>query len=285
MANQYFEDILNQCIEKFIFDFKRWSRQIYTNKATNKLIHAGEFGTYRETLCKEFLTHFIPQTLAIGSGYVIGHNDFISNQSDIIVYDKELTPMIEDINKQRFFPIENVVAVCEIKSKLTKTQFIDSLTYLKKIKKERSNLDTPCFHQSYMGNQQRPAYSPEGVLTDQIGTFIICEKLDFNFREFNFEEFYKDEHPSTKINMILSLDDGVFLYKSVDNYLTPYPFDSSPRKGIFNLCKYKEADKFIPIKIFASNFFTFTKTSIRLHSDIASYISINSDTFEKELIK
>lgn len=287
MSNQFFEHILEQNIDNFVRNFKIWSRSIYEN-CSSSLIHPGEFGYYREKLCHDFLSHFIPQTMAIGSGFVLDKEGFVSNQNDIIVYDKENMPIIEDLNKQRFFPIENVLIVCEVKSKLQKKDFEESLKRLAKIKYIRAQLKNPYIEEGNNAienwdyvNGRKAVYSPSTNHQDQIGTCIICEKLDFDFMNFEFSSFYQS-NDSGKINMILSLDDGVFLYKHSDNYLHPYPFIHG-EKDNFCICQDTNSDNFMPIKIFVNNFFVMAKCCTRLSSEICEYMTIDKSLKENIL--
>ena len=112
--NDIFDKLIKSKIEQFKDDYVKLSRQIFVNK-DGTLIHPGEFGMYREKIIREFLAPFLPTRLAIGSGFVITAANNISTQCDIIIYDKEHTPVIEN-GEQRFFPVECVVGVIEVKS-------------------------------------------------------------------------------------------------------------------------------------------------------------------------
>lgn len=269
MSNNIFEAMFEQNIEKFVNDFNMSSRKIYTHNddKTRKLIHPGEFGTYREEICRNLLLNFIPGYLDIGNGFVMSSEGFISNQSDIIIFDKENAPLIRNLNYQRFFSIENIAAVGEIKSKLSKKKFIDALTYLSAIKRARINIKEPYIKFSH--DPGREKYDALLYPTDQIVTFIICEKLNFNIKTFNFDDFYKDDKLSTRIDMILSLEDGLLAYENDAGQMLPY--SNIPNKNFY---LYKETNKsiFFPIKLFLINIFTATKCCTRLSSEIGHYI-------------
>ena len=143
MPNKIFEEIVYEKIEIFKNSFSNISRNVFKGKNGETIFHPGEFGTYRENICKEFLRLFTPSPFGIGSGFVINDVGHVSNQCEIIIFDRENTPLIESNEKMRFFPVETVVGVGEIKSNLKKEDFIDSLNRLAFIKSMREKISLP----------------------------------------------------------------------------------------------------------------------------------------------
>ena len=219
--NKIFEKLIKSKIEKFVVDYKNLSRQIFLNEE-GKLIHPGEFGTYRETIIKKLVEPFLPTRLAIGSGFIITSNDNISTQCDIIIYDKENTPIIET-DEQRFFPIECVAGVIEVKSKLTKTQLKEALIKLTKIKNLRNDITSSVY--TYKDGNTHIPFNTKINIRDQIATFLICEKVDMDYeQDINtfFKETYKNIDKSLFHNMILSIDDGCFMYSNGKSIFNSY---------------------------------------------------------------
>lgn len=209
--NKIFDKLIKTKIEQFVADYKNLSRQIFVNEE-GKLIHPGEFGIYREKIIKKLIEPFLPSRLAIGSGFIITHKDNISTQCDIIIYDKENTPVIET-DEQRFFPVECVAGVIEVKSKLTKTQMKDALIKLTQIKNLRNDINTNIY--TYKDRNKHIPFNTKINVRDQIATFLICEKVDMDYeKDINtfFKETYYNIDKSLYHNMILSLDDGCFMY-------------------------------------------------------------------------
>lgn len=133
--NEIFEKLMYSKIERFVHDYANLSRSVFVNTKGN-LIHPGEFGMYREQIVKELLKPFLPEKFDIGTGFIITSKNRISTQCDLIIYDKENSPIIENA-EQRFFPVECVVGVIEIKSNLSKSDFKKAVSKLSKIKKLR----------------------------------------------------------------------------------------------------------------------------------------------------
>ena len=209
--NKIFDKLIKSKIEQFIVEYKNLSRQIFVNE-DGVLIHPGEFGIYREKIIKKLIEPFLPSRLAIGSGFIITHNDNISTQCDIIIYDKENTPIIET-DEQRFFPIECVAGVIEVKSKLTKAQMKEALIKLTNIKNLRNDINTNIY--TYKDGNNHIPFNTKINVRDQIATFLVCEKVDMDYeKDINtfFKETYSGVDKSLYHNMILSLDDGCFMY-------------------------------------------------------------------------
>lgn len=209
--NDIFDKLVKSKIAQFENDYINLSRQIFVD-SNGKLIHPGEFGIYRESIIKNFLAPFLPNRLTIGSGFIITSKNNISTQCDIIIYDKEHTPIIEN-EEQRFFPVECVAGVIEVKSKLSKSTLKDALIKLSKIKALKNDIDnTPYIFKDYKG---RATFNTKINVRDQMATFLICESIDIDVeKEINtiFSETYENIDKSLFHNMILCLDRGCFLY-------------------------------------------------------------------------
>lgn len=209
--NDIFDKLIKSKIEKFKDDYINLSRQIFVN-SDGKLIHPGEFGVYREQIIRDFLSPFLPSRLSIGSGFIITAENNISTQCDIIIYDREHTPLIEN-GEQRFFPIESVVGVIEVKSKLTKSTFKEALIKLSSIKSLRHDItNNPYIFKDYKDDT---VFNAKIKLKDQIATFLICESIDINIEkeiDIIFQNVYEGIDKSLFHNMILDLSKGCYLY-------------------------------------------------------------------------
>ncbi|CAH8284234.1 hypothetical protein EV196_103280 [Mariniflexile fucanivorans] len=213
MANRIFQALLNEKIEIFKNSLSNTATEIYFNE-DNKLIHSLEYGIYRENACKDFIKFIIPSKFSIDDGFLINTNDRVSTQCDIVIYDSNHTPLFESGKKQRFFPMETVIAIGEVKSTLSKQDFKNAINKLSKIKTLRTEIENPSVIYRRTDNQFKNYEHP----SDQIFTFLICKKLDFNLKDLDFDNYYdKDLKYRDRHNIILSIDDGIFLYKHTVN--------------------------------------------------------------------
>ena len=217
-----YNKILDSKIERFIKEFSYNSKDIFLDK-NGDIIQPAEFGRYREMIVKELLQTIIPQRLSVGTGFIISKSGAISTQCDIIIYDKNNCPLIENENKQTFFPIECVVAIGEIKSDITKSKLKKALIKLQKNKKIRDEINKSTdfiFRKKQNISIIDTSFCPE----DSLVTFLICNKItDYNK---NLEEYvnnvYINFEQHTKHNMILSVQDGTFIYNyNNDDYYAP----------------------------------------------------------------
>jgi hypothetical protein len=273
MGHRIFRTILNDKVEKFKFVFEQTSKNIFWDEKSNQLIHPGEYGKYREAVCKEFIRLLIPGRLDISEGFIITPENGTSTQCDIIVFDKNNSPLIENTEMQRFFPIETVCAVGEVKSDITKSELKTALNKLAKTKtlREQVKSDTFLFRHNKVAEDFNPIEKPR----DNILTFLICNSFKFNYENLDKEigSFYSREFdPWHKHNFILSIKDGICLYSSVkgDASIGPY----SKKSGNFK-------DKFIGpgesrihhFYHFGTYLFNATSTITILFPDMADYLN------------
>jgi hypothetical protein len=265
MPNRIFNRLLNEQIDIFKESFSKVSEDIFKNENENQLIHPGEFGSYREAICKRFLEFIIPRKLTIDTGFLINVNNEVSTQCDLIIYDGFHTPLIQTKEFQRFFPVETVCAVGEVKSKLNFNQLNEALIKLSKVKL----LAEYCKSTTAIYKSNNSKYSPQTNPRDQIITFLICQKLDFNIERLSQLYDSNIEH-RLKHNMILSLDDGLVLYKLGENGMHVFPI---MEKKILETRIYpKEHGKYDYFKVFANYLFEATTFATILYPEFSDYM-------------
>lgn len=97
-------------------------------KASAQVAHNGSKGTIRENILRKFLEEGrLPSKYGLGAGEIVGRIKDTSRQSDLIIYDKiDGVTLLYDEHTQ-VYPIDCVYGIIEVKSGLSKTEFIDSL--------------------------------------------------------------------------------------------------------------------------------------------------------------
>jgi hypothetical protein len=204
------EIIRNLTIENFLNLKSAFnnSKKVFWDEGKQKLIHPGEYGSYREELIKRWLRMYVPKKFEISSGFIINSENSISTQCDIIIFDKDNTPQIESFEKQKFFPIENVVAVGEVKSDINSIADINShLEKMAKVKKLRDEIKYPRTYFHPLPGVYSPSINPY----DNLFSFLICNKFNFNTSQ-NFIKYNAEKNH--KHNLVLSLEDGLVNYTS-----------------------------------------------------------------------
>ncbi len=270
MSNEQYTNALERKIEIFKKDFLSFSRDQYTKDG--KLIHAGEFGSSREKISQQLIESVIPKSRDIDThGFVINSRNEISKEQDLIFFSKNDTAVLT-LENTKFFPVETVVAVGQIKSIIrNKKDLKEALDELKSIKSLRENMG----HTSVIWRGQdlfggRNSYSKDNPY-DQVFTFLICEKIDFELSELDLDDLYDKETPNhLKHNILLDINSGVFAYKiKVDEPFVAMPFTS---KGI-SIPHFEIADqKNSHIKHFLINLQTFIPGSTIFHPEMGLYV-------------
>jgi hypothetical protein len=140
---------------------------------------------------------------------------------------------------------------------------------LSKVKALKSELS-----KSFVLKSDNNEFNPIDNHTDQLVTFLICQKLNFKLDELvdEISSFYDGTIAQERHNLVLSIEDGLLLYSSNGNTI-PYPnVDGEPLKNRFISSNADE----IHFKIFCSNLFLLTSSSTILFPEIAEYIGSGS---------
>lgn len=270
-----FSGIMQGKINGFKLDFKDTSKNIFINENGNR--HNGEFGAYRENSARTFLRSFIPSRLAISDGFVVNRSGEVTTQADIIIYDAQRAPMIETTNHQKFFPVEAVCAIGEIKSRLTRSRLKQTLQKLAVQKSAKST--------HVKDDGERVSFRPSKC--EHLVAFLICETIENSTpQDINttIMQAYRDTRrpiaPWDRHNLILSLDGGLGLYadpdlgrKTLGETISAFAY---PENGHEHRFLWAEADggneKNDHIAQFCSLLFRLTRDAITKDVQLENYI-------------
>jgi len=264
------ESIIEQNIDELKKDFELYSKKLFYDENSKKLIHPGEYGVYREKVVTKFLRNFLPKNYEIATGFVVNNVDKITTQCDLIIYNKDLTPLISDYNNQEFYTAETVLSIGEIKSKLNKTQFKDALNKLARNKKIKDGIKFPNIHKS-----NNKTFNTVKHPYDSIFSFLVCEKLDFNTDNLlqEIDGFYEEDiEKHNRHNLILSLNDGLYTFYFINEKgktnTVHYPHLSNTKVKNLHI---DEDGKYVPIKLFGSYFYQAITSHTVLNPDLIRY--------------
>lgn len=295
MASNIYINILNRKIENFVKMFSNDSNKIFKRNDTD-LIHPGEYGKYRERVCKDILRLVLKKNVDISDGFIITANNNISTQCDIIIYNANAVPLITD-GIAMMFPVEEVKAIGEIKSNLSKKDFKDALRKMANNKKLQNDRRSPVSIKEYTGEA-----------FDTIPTFLICNKLEFDYNNISLKEIYEDIPRKYWHNAILSIEDGFITYgadfkrgnentvnklqkkglKMDKLVLWSYPYISlkdDTFETIPRMVKPKIEDKYYHIVDFFINISKLVKFTYTYEHDPIAYIDKNTYRLFKRKIK
>jgi len=185
-----------------------------------------------------------------------------------MIYDKLSNCNIEGVDGQRFFPVETILAIGEVKSDIQ--SIADLNDYLIKLANNKKLREGVKFPDPVKRKFNRP-FNPNLNSFDNIFSFLICNK--FNFKNFSVEDINYENIPAHFWhNCILSLEDGIITYKleNVPNFPAPM------KDGIIHnktYIKTDDADLPCHIKIFLTHLHQAMNLTTILSVDVATYIS------------
>lgn len=272
MSNKIFQELTKEKIELFTNAFTG-AKELFWDEKQSKLIHPGEFGTYREDIVKDFISLFVPRKYAIESGFIINANGGISTQCDLVIYDAQSTPSMQSLQNQKFFPVETVLAVGEVKSDIqSRSSLSTALQKLAWVKKMREEVkESLCIKREREGN-----YDPLNYPFDQVFTFLICQKLDFSLEYMNnapFNLYQLETIARHKHNVILSINDGALIYHNGEsNYYYPATGNKIETEKLIKPSNENISAHFVH---FISALVMGIKFTTILSPDVAMYLSDN----------
>ncbi|UUC92680.1 DUF6602 domain-containing protein [Comamonas sp. C11] len=279
MPSSIFTALLDEKIRTFVAAYQQTAHQVFFDEQSKKLRHAGEYGAFRELVVREFLRFFTPGRLDIHNGFIITATDKVSTQCDVVVYDAKNTPLIESGERQRFFPVESACIVGEIKSRLSKVQLKDALNKLARIKALREEVPAP----TVLKRDREGPFDPVNYAYDQLPTFLICERLDFDLGQLpnQIDSLYDSSvERRHRHNLILSLQDGLIAYADKANKTLMFPEVSgritpnglSPHEMFRNRFVIPKQGDLSHIRTFCSYMFLLSSSTTILYPDITSYM-------------
>lgn len=113
--------------------------EIIVAKQKAEMIHtAGDIkaaGDEIEELIRSKISLFLPEKYLVKHGHIINSKGQVSNQLDIIIFDRLSTPkFFESQNESVYYPIESVLAIGEIKKSLRDNHLLEIGEKIKFIK-------------------------------------------------------------------------------------------------------------------------------------------------------
>jgi len=267
MSNQILQALTAERVSHLTLAFSS-SKSVFWDADKGNLIHAGEYGVYRERAVQQLLNLYTPQQFGIGTGFIITNQGSVSTQCDIVIYDKSKMPAIITESHQAFYPVESVVAVCEVKSDINSlTELNRYLTKLSKVKALREEVTNPCPYRSHRNR----VYSPEKHPYDQMFTFLICNKFNFE-HALSKIKLNQDITSRNRHNLVLSISDGLFCYTTIDGP----PVFYYPVSGGDNHADHwvKATDDKLPVhfKVLLTSLYNAMNSITLLKPDMALYL-------------
>jgi hypothetical protein len=142
------------------------------------------------------LKAYLPERYTVDSGFVVDHSGKISEQIDIIIYDRHFTPFIFKGERVVYIPAEGVYAIFEVKPQFNKKNYDYAV---KKLKSVKSLKRTSASFTHILGKDKKDPF-------DVIGGILTKKN--------KAKKFFEDIKPASELTIILSLDYGVKIINS-----------------------------------------------------------------------
>lgn len=227
--NRIYVSLIDAQLRSFSSEFRDTARSIFYDDDAARLIHPGEYGGFRESLVRDLLTKFLPESYGVSQGFIISPEGDVSNQCDIVVYSRLYAPVIQSPEQQRFFPVESVVAVGEVKSTLSRAKLQEACVKLSRVKEMREDLRRPAI--GFSAHKSIGHYSAREHLLDQVATFIVADEVQGSLEDVQTAVNNASASPF-RVNLVLSVDSWCSTYQDLKGMFWPYPVDVDDKNQV-----------------------------------------------------
>jgi hypothetical protein len=136
--------------------------------ADGNVEHPVAKGTLTEDRWVNFLKTYIPERYKADKAFVIDSDGNISEEIDIVIYDRQYSPFIFKRNNTKYIPAESVYAVFEVKPTMNKTNILYAAKKISSVRKlKRTSAKIPYVEGKYKPKKLFKILS--GILTIKSG--------------------------------------------------------------------------------------------------------------------
>ena len=90
-------------------------------RSSDRIVHAGDRGEVNEKYFIDVLRNYLPNRYSVHKATVLDCEGEVSHSIDIVVHDRQYTPLLLDSESHRYIPAEAVYAVFECKPTINKS--------------------------------------------------------------------------------------------------------------------------------------------------------------------
>jgi len=176
-------------------------------EASAQIKHSGSKGTVRENVLRTFLAEGrLPTKYGLGSGEIVGRVRNTSRQCDVVVYDKlnGVTLLYDDAIQ--VYPVDCVYGIIEVKSALSKAEFIDAL---EKIKAFKAMAPGGMVSRSMGGGMTM--FHPRPLQFGLIFAYCLADNSLYSLYQ-NLREWEAETSPALWPNYVCVLESGVIYH-------------------------------------------------------------------------
>lgn len=137
------------------------------------------------------LRTYLPERYKVDNGFVVDYDGSISQQIDIIIYDRHFTPFIFRGENVVYIPAEGVYAVFEVKPHFDKNNYdyaVEKLKSVRELKRTSANFS------HILGNNKKDLFNI-------VGGLLVAENKS--------KGLFDAINTSSELNIVLCLDSGI----------------------------------------------------------------------------
>lgn len=157
----------------------------------DEIYHPTSKGSESELNWIGLLRTYLPDRYTVDSGFVVDHEGNISDQIDVIIYDRHFTPFIFRGENIVYIPAEGVYAIFEVKPHFGKTNYDYAVKKLNSVKTLKR---TSAEFAHIMGKDKKDLF-------EIIGGILTGENKG--------KKYFNELNVNSKLSIALSLDSGV----------------------------------------------------------------------------
>ncbi len=169
------------------------------------LTHPVTKGDASELEWIDMLTTYLPKRYRVDKAFVIDCKGCVSEQIDIVIFDRQYSPFLFRQNGATYIPAESVYAVVEVKPSLNKKN-IDYASQKAKSVRMLHRTSAPIVH---AGGRIEEPKKPFDILAGILTINGICNK--------NLESYLKTISKNNFLNFGCSLDKNAFWFRTKEN--------------------------------------------------------------------
>lgn len=83
--------------------------------------HPSALGDVSESKWREWLERYLPKRYAVEKGFLVDSDGKLSEQIDVIIYDRQYSPFIFSEREVKYIPVESVYCIFEVKQSMNKS--------------------------------------------------------------------------------------------------------------------------------------------------------------------
>ncbi len=185
--------------------------------------HPGEIGTGREEIIRQFLRAYLPKRFEVSTGFAFDAKGNVSQQLDVIIANSLVCPRFETVGGNRFYPVESVVAVGQIKSTMSSVkEFEKALSNLESVKaldRSANGRAVDAEHGEYLDHRTNHLHQVFSFF------FITGESLSKETISERLMDYVLKKPPHHWTNIIFALDKYLATF-CCDAGICPNPMDA-----------------------------------------------------------